>query len=109
MGQDLEAFLGKDATEFTGWLWEQTDSVDDTLFVNNQMNYAMAEVRFGKGRVLGYHPWHSHQHVVVVAAPAEAASVRLAGGVDIYLPQMYSALLGTDAFKEKLLRCTQKA
>lgn len=94
--------------DVTGWLWEQTDSVDDTLFVNNQMNYAMAKVRFGKGRVLGYHPWHSHQHVVVVAAPSEAASPHLAGGVDIYLPQMYSPLLGTEAFKEKLLSCTQK-
>ena len=95
--------------DLKGWLWEQMDSVDDTLFLNNQMNYAMAKVRFGKGRVLGYHPWHSHQHVVVVAAPAEDASARLAGGVDIYLPQMYSPLLGTDAFKEKLLRCAQKA
>ena len=98
--------------DLTGWLWEQTDDVANTVFLNNQSAMPMAAVRFGPAALLGFHPWHSHQHVHIVAAPADppnqkrvgGAAARLAGGVDIYLPKSYSPLLGSEAFKARLLR-----
>ena len=86
-----------------GWLWEQTDSIENTLFLNNQIGMPMARIRFCKGTLLGFHPWHSHQHVQIVEAPTEPGAKRLAGGVDVYLPMDFSPLLGTDAFKKQLL------
>ena len=89
--------------DLKGWLWASTDSVENTLFLNNQTTFAMSTISFGAGRFLGFHPWHSHQHVQVVEAPAGQGAGRFAGGVDVYLPKMYSPLLGTAEFKARLL------
>lgn len=98
--------------DIKGYLWDQTDSVENTLFVNNQSGWPTAQISFGAGPPIGYQPWHSHQHLHIVAAPeppVEASSwsskkrQRLAGGVDVYLPKDFSPLLGTPAFKQKLL------
>lgn len=90
-----------------GFLWDQTDSVDNTLFLNNQTVYPVTKILFGKGALVGFHPWHSHNHLVFYEAPAEPGSKpgsgRFASGVDVYLPKMYSPLLGTEQFKKKLL------
>ena len=83
----------------------------------------MTRIQFGSGQLLNFHPWHSHQHMQIVEAPASSASSgaspgggggggsggRLAGGVDVYLPKMYSPLLGTEAFKTRLLHGWQQA
>ena len=107
--QELATFYR--VMDLTGWLWAQTDSVDNTLFMNNQTSLGMSAVHFGRGSLLNFHPWHSHQHVQIVEAPSPAAGGgggRLAGGADVYLPKMYSPLLGTEAFKERLLRGWQQ-
>jgi len=56
--------------DLKGWLWASTDSVDNTFFFNNQTSFAMSKIAFGKGSFLGFHPWHSHQHLQVVEASA---------------------------------------
>ena len=91
--------------DLTGYLWGKTDSVDNTLFVNNQSSeIPLAKLTFGAGPAIGFQPWHSHQHVQIVAAPEPpGAKQRLAGGVDVYLPKDYSPRLGTPEFKQKLL------
>ena len=90
--------------DVTGYLWEQTDDVANTLFVNNQSSMPMAHLAFGAGECIGYHPWHSHQHVQIVAAPRKKADGSRNTGVDVYLPMAYSPLLGTAAeFKADLL------
>ena len=94
--------------DITGFMWSGDggfESVDNTLFLNNQSVYPTSQVSFGAGKLLGYQPWHSHQHLQVVACPGDGPRSRLAGGVDVYLPVMYSPLLGTPEFKKKLLSC----
>lgn len=75
----------------------------------------MTQINFGAGEPIAYAPWHSHQHLHIVASPpppsppaakaskASKGSGRLADGVDVYLPKEYSPLLGTPEFKQKLL------
>ena len=92
--------------DITGYMWSGDggfESVDNTLFINNQTVYPIAQIRFGAGALIGFQPWHSHQHMQIVACPGDGPRSRLAGGVDIYLPKMYSPLLGTPEFKQKLM------
>eukprot|EP00966_Prymnesium_polylepis_P255874 5911367-Prymnesium_polylepis.1 len=106
--------------DLTGWWWDETTfygeagSMSD-LQINNQSSYPIEKVRFGPGALVGLHPWHSHAHVHILAAPepraldgaakeATVARPRLAGGVDLYVPKSLSPELGTPRFKERLLR-----
>ena len=96
--------------DLKGYLPEETEGVDNTLFVNNQSGIPYERISFGGGECIGFQPWHSHQHLHIVAAPDEPLSPsskrargRLGGGVDVYLPKMYSPLLGTADFKQRLL------
>ena len=86
--------------DVAGYLWEKTDGAANTLFLNNfSSSSPSAHLRFGAGDAIGYQPWHSHQHLQIVAAPKLAG-----GGVDVYLPRGYSPLLGSAEFKAELLR-----
>ena len=89
--------------DLKGYLPEETEGVDNTLFVNNQSSMPMAHLAFGAGECIGYHPWHSHQHVQIVAAPRKKPDGSRNTGVDVYLPMAYSPLLGTAEFKADLL------
>lgn len=89
-----------------GCFWSQTDNIDNILFINNQSSMPTAKICFGAGPPIGYQPWHSQHHLQIVAAadaPEANWTQRHAAGVDVYLPKMYSPLLGTPEFKQKLL------
>jgi len=47
--------------------------------VNNQMVYPSAQIRFGRGAVIGYTPWHSATQIHIVAAAENPSGTAPAG------------------------------